>query len=118
LENYGQANKRLHCHLLLEKETKVVSLCRLIKEGICDKNSVPSVSAISRLLRGRDEEEVKKTSKTFLLTIKTTVLSILIPMALEWPDEASSPSPPPFPPPRPGQDGRALSGGDVFSNDS
>jgi paired box protein 3/7 len=38
-------------------------LHRLIKEGICDKNSVPSVSAISRLLRGRDEEEVKKTSK-------------------------------------------------------
>ena len=36
---------------------------RLIKEGICDKSSVPSVSAISRLLRGRDEEEVKKSSK-------------------------------------------------------
>jgi len=36
---------------------------RLIKEGICDKSSVPSVSAISRLLRGRDEEEVKKSIK-------------------------------------------------------
>ena len=50
-------------------------LRRLIKEGICDKTSVPSVSAISRLLRGRDEEEVKKTSEslsahTKLLTIK------------------------------------------------
>ncbi len=32
---------------------------RLIKEGICDKNTVPSVSAISRLLRGREEEEKK-----------------------------------------------------------
>ncbi len=41
-----------------------LNLRRLIKEGICDKSSVPSVSAISRLLRGRDEEEVKKTSKS------------------------------------------------------
>ena len=38
-------------------------LFRLIKEGICDKSSVPSVSAISRLLRGRDEDEVKKSSE-------------------------------------------------------
>ena len=36
---------------------------RLIKEGICDKTTVPSVSAISRLLRGRDEDEVKKSSE-------------------------------------------------------
>lgn len=36
---------------------------RLIKENICDKTSVPSVSAISRLLRGRDEDEVKKSIK-------------------------------------------------------
>ena len=36
---------------------------RLIKENICDKSTVPSVSAISRLLRGRDEEELKKSSK-------------------------------------------------------
>jgi hypothetical protein len=43
----------------------MLNYCRLIKEGICDKSSVPSVSAISRLLRGRDEEEVKKTSKFF-----------------------------------------------------
>ena len=34
---------------------------RLIKEGICDKNTVPSVSAISRLLRGREED--KKSGK-------------------------------------------------------
>ena len=32
---------------------------RLIKEGLCDKTTVPSVSAISRLLRGREETEVK-----------------------------------------------------------
>ena len=32
---------------------------RLIKDGICDKNTVPSVSAISRLLRGREEQEKK-----------------------------------------------------------
>ena len=32
---------------------------RLIKEGICDKNTVPSVSAISRLLRGREDDEKK-----------------------------------------------------------
>jgi len=30
---------------------------RLIKDGICDKNTVPSVSAISRLLRGREEDK-------------------------------------------------------------
>ncbi|KAK2710324.1 protein gooseberry-like [Artemia franciscana] len=30
---------------------------RLIKEGICDRASAPSVSAISRLLRGRDDDE-------------------------------------------------------------
>ena len=36
-------------------------MCRLVKEGLCDKTTAPSVSAISRLLRGRDEDEpVKK----------------------------------------------------------
>ncbi|XP_071638395.1 segmentation protein paired isoform X1 [Temnothorax longispinosus] len=30
---------------------------RLIKEGICERTSAPSVSAISRLLRGRDSED-------------------------------------------------------------
>lgn len=34
---------------------------RLIKEGICDRSTAPSVSAISRLLRGRDDE--KRTSQ-------------------------------------------------------
>ncbi len=33
---------------------------RLIKDGLCDKNTVPSVSAISRLLRGREEVEKKR----------------------------------------------------------
>ena len=32
---------------------------RLIKEGLCDKTTVPSVSAISRLLRGREDDEKK-----------------------------------------------------------
>lgn len=32
---------------------------RLIKEGICDRTTAPSVSAISRLLRGREDEEKK-----------------------------------------------------------
>ena len=39
---------------------------RLIKEGICDKNTVPSVSAISRLLRGREED--KKSGKRWMST--------------------------------------------------
>lgn len=30
---------------------------RLVKEGICDRATAPSVSAISRLLRGRDEPQ-------------------------------------------------------------
>ena len=33
---------------------------RLIKEGICDRTSAPSVSAISKLLRGRDPEDEAK----------------------------------------------------------
>ncbi|XP_051175310.1 protein gooseberry-like [Leptopilina boulardi] len=33
---------------------------RLIKEGMCDRGSAPSVSAISRLLRGRDIEDETK----------------------------------------------------------
>ncbi|PSN45082.1 Segmentation protein paired [Blattella germanica] len=33
---------------------------RLIKDGLCDRSSAPSVSAISRLLRGRDGEDEKK----------------------------------------------------------
>lgn len=35
-------------------------LNRLIKEGICDRTTAPSVSAISRLLRGREGETEKK----------------------------------------------------------
>jgi paired box protein 3/7 len=35
---------------------------RLVKEGICDRSSAPSVSAISRLLRGRDGDEDKKSN--------------------------------------------------------
>lgn len=30
---------------------------RLVKEGICEKANAPSVSAISRLIRGRDNED-------------------------------------------------------------
>ena len=37
---------------------------RLIKDGICDKNTVPSVSAISRLLRGKEDD--KKPGKKLL----------------------------------------------------
>ncbi|KAF3422113.1 hypothetical protein E2986_11271, partial [Frieseomelitta varia] len=40
---------------------------RLIKEGICDRTSAPSVSAISRLLRGRDsDDDTKVESKSCL----------------------------------------------------
>jgi paired box protein 3/7 len=37
-------------------------LISLIQDGICDKNSAPSVSSISRLLRGgrRDETDLRK----------------------------------------------------------
>lgn len=33
---------------------------RLVKEGICDRSTAPSVSAISRLLRGREGDDDKK----------------------------------------------------------
>ena len=41
---------------------------RLIKEGLCDKTTVPSVSAISRLLRGREEDEKKIGKNKNILT--------------------------------------------------
>ncbi|CAL4067350.1 unnamed protein product, partial [Meganyctiphanes norvegica] len=36
---------------------------RLIKDGLCDRNTAPSVSAISRLLRGKDDDEDPKKAK-------------------------------------------------------
>lgn len=36
---------------------------RLIKEGICDRSTAPSVSAISRLLRGIEGNDEKKSGK-------------------------------------------------------
>jgi len=48
-----------------KKETKVTELSFVFfrtQDGICDKNSAPSVSSISRLLRGgrRDESDPRK----------------------------------------------------------
>lgn len=42
---------------------------RLIKEGMCDRTSAPSVSAISRLLRGRDIEDETKIGDGRLIRI-------------------------------------------------
>ncbi|OXA52605.1 protein gooseberry [Folsomia candida] len=39
---------------------------RLVKEGLCDKNSAPSVSAISRLLRGREGDIMDSSEKKFM----------------------------------------------------
>ncbi|XP_053637568.1 protein gooseberry isoform X2 [Cherax quadricarinatus] len=36
---------------------------RLIKDGLCDRNTAPSVSAISRLLRGKDDDDDTKKPK-------------------------------------------------------
>ncbi|XP_046389287.1 protein gooseberry-neuro-like [Ischnura elegans] len=36
---------------------------RLIKDGICDRSSAPSVSAISRLLRGREGDDEKRSGE-------------------------------------------------------
>ncbi|KOC68529.1 Segmentation protein paired, partial [Habropoda laboriosa] len=44
---------------------------RLIKEGICDRTSAPSVSAISRLLRGRDPEDEAKLGDEKKLLLST-----------------------------------------------
>lgn len=42
---------------------RVSSYCsRLIKDGLCDRSNAPSVSAISRLLRGREGDDDKKLS--------------------------------------------------------
>ena len=48
---------------------------RLIKEGLCDKTTVPSVSAISRLLRGREEDEKKigKNKNIFIKVVGQTL---------------------------------------------
>lgn len=37
--------------------------CSLIKEGLCDRGSAPSISAISRLLRGHDGEDSSQDKK-------------------------------------------------------
>lgn len=42
---------------------------RLVKEGICDRSSAPSVSAISRLLRGRDGDDDKKSGKFYIYLV-------------------------------------------------
>lgn len=47
---------------------------RLIKEGICDKNTVPSVSAISRLLRGREDEKKERGKKQGRISFKNGIL--------------------------------------------
>ncbi|KAK8395073.1 hypothetical protein O3P69_006077 [Scylla paramamosain] len=36
---------------------------RLIKDGLCDRNTAPSVSAISRLLRGKEDDDDPKKAK-------------------------------------------------------
>ena len=36
---------------------------RLIKEGLCDRSNAPSVSAISRLMKGKDDADAVKTEK-------------------------------------------------------
>ena len=48
---------------------------RLIKDGICDKNTVPSVSAISRLLRGK-EDDVKKPGKNRVFAYCATLEAV------------------------------------------
>ena len=51
---------------------------RLIKEGLCDKTTVPSVSAISRLLRGREDTEVKVKQGNTLNNTDWRVSTVLI----------------------------------------
>lgn len=48
---------------------------RLVKEGICDRSSAPSVSAISRLLRGRDGDDDKKSGKFLIISTSTCVIT-------------------------------------------
>lgn len=43
---------------------------RLVKEGICDRTTAPSVSAISKLLRGRDCDDEKKSGVYFSMINK------------------------------------------------
>jgi hypothetical protein len=47
---------------------------RLIREGLCDRGSAPSISAISRLLRGHDGDdsasEKKVSDGKFILPFK------------------------------------------------
>ena len=33
----------------------ILIIIRLIKDGLCDRSTAPSVSAISRLMKGKDE---------------------------------------------------------------
>jgi hypothetical protein len=52
----------LNCYLKIIYNSIVLSLTAVIfQDGVCDKNSAPSVSSISRLLRGgrRDETDLR-----------------------------------------------------------
>lgn len=51
---------------------------RLIKEGICDRTSAPSVSAISRLLRGRDPEDEAKLGDGKFVRLSTRAFNFVI----------------------------------------
>ena len=49
----------------------------MIKEGLCDKTTVPSVSAISRLLRGREEDEKKIGKRVHFIVLEAKVLILI-----------------------------------------
>jgi len=52
---------------------------RLIREGLCDRGSAPSISAISRLLRGHDGDDSaseKKVSDGKFLSFKNILYSL------------------------------------------
>lgn len=55
---------------------------RLIREGLCDRGSAPSISAISRLLRGHDGDDTGSEKKIsdgeyFLIFITSYVFHLL-----------------------------------------
>jgi hypothetical protein len=57
---------------------------RLIKEGICDRSTAPSVSAISRLLRGRDDEKRTSQNGNFYVLFDLGLGFVLPVVALFW----------------------------------
>lgn len=66
-DNFTHARVRANSTVLIPISAitlfRFIYLFRLIREGLCDRGSAPSISAISRLLRGHDGDDTGSEKK-------------------------------------------------------